>query len=51
MKGERKIVADTVITRVAPSTGAAFDDTLYFGMIKPEEDVTMAFMNYLERHK
>jgi hypothetical protein len=31
MKGERKIVTDTVITRVAPSTGAAFDDTLYFG--------------------
>ena len=22
-----------------------------FGMIKPEEDVTMAFMNYLEKHK
>ncbi len=31
MKGERKIIADTVITRVAPSTGAALDDTLYFG--------------------
>lgn len=31
MKGERKIIADTVITRVAPSTGAAFEDTLYFG--------------------
>lgn len=22
-----------------------------FGMVKPEEDVTMAFMNYLEKHK
>ena len=31
MKGERKLFADTVISRVAPSTGAAFDDTLLQG--------------------
>lgn len=31
IKGVKKVVADTVITRVAPSTGAAFDDTLYIG--------------------
>ena len=33
MKGERKLLADTVITRVAPSTGAAFDDTLLQGTL------------------
>ena len=31
MRGERKLFADTVITRVAPSIGAAFDDTLLQG--------------------
>jgi hypothetical protein len=30
-KGDRKTIADTVIIRIAPSTTAAFDDTLYFG--------------------
>ena len=31
MKGERKVVADTAILRVAPSTGAAINDTIYLG--------------------
>lgn len=33
MKGERKIFAEKIITRVAPSTGAAFDDTLLQGTL------------------
>lgn len=31
LKGVKKILNDTVVTRVAPSTGAAFEDTLYAG--------------------
>ncbi len=31
MKGERKVVADTAILRVAPSTGAAITDTIFVG--------------------
>ena len=31
MKGERKVVADTAILKVAPSTGAANADTIFLG--------------------
>lgn len=31
LKGTKRILNDTVITRVAPSTGAALEDTLYAG--------------------
>lgn len=31
LQGNRKVVVDTLITRIAPSVGAAIDDTLYFG--------------------